>query len=321
MKDDIKWDEIKTFEDYKQAKSKINSAGSELHNLTQELKKAKPEDKKNIGIKIGKLKSYYDNKFTEVEKRLKREKIQSKIDSEFIDISKPVSSFGSLHPITIVENKLRDWLNQNGYFEAYGGEIVTDEYNFDKLNIPKDHPARAMHDSLYINKNLLLRTHNTGVTMSELAKHSFTDVNTYAIGKVYRNDEDDVTHTHQFTQLDFICVGENIGFSNLIWTIKSMMSYLFEEELEIRLRPSYFPFTEPSAEIDILYRGEWVEVLGAGMIHPNVLNMAGYDDKRYSGFAAGLGLERLVMIKYNIKDIRELYKNDLRGLAQFSYEK
>lgn len=321
MKDDIKWDEIKTFEDYKQAKSKINSAGSELHNLTQELKKAKPEDKKNIGIKIGKLKSYYDNKFTEVEKRLKREKIQSKIDSEFIDISKPVSSFGSLHPITIVENKLRDWLNQNGYFEAYGGEIVTDEYNFDKLNIPKDHPARAMHDSLYINKNLLLRTHNTGVTMSELAKHSFTDVNTYAIGKVYRNDEDDATHTHQFTQLDFICVGENIGFSNLIWTIKSMMSYLFEEELEIRLRPSYFPFTEPSAEIDILYRGEWVEVLGAGMIHPNVLNMAGYDDKRYSGFAAGLGLERLVMIKYNIKDIRELYKNDLRGLAQFSYEK
>ncbi|ADN68726.1 phenylalanine--tRNA ligase subunit alpha [Mycoplasmopsis fermentans] len=317
---DIKWEEIKTFEDLKLAKSKVYSKDSEIVQLQTKIRTASPEEKKEIGQKIATLRNFYEEKFKEIEFKIEADKIKKIIESQYVDVTKPVDNPGSLHPITIVENRLRDWFIQNGYFESNESEIVSDVYNFQKLNIPEDHPARAMHDSLYLNPTTLLRTHNTGISALELERNVNKEMNNFAIGKVYRNDEDDATHSHQFTQLDFVSVGKSVSFNNLIWTLKSLLSYVFEEEVELRLRPSYFPFTEPSVEVDVYYKNGWIEVLGAGMLHPNVMELAGYDSKEFNGFAAGIGIERLTMIKYNIKDVREFYKNDLRTLNQFNYE-
>ncbi|TQC54131.1 phenylalanine--tRNA ligase subunit alpha [Mycoplasmopsis mucosicanis] len=312
----IDFENIKNLEELKIAKNKIYSKEGEIFELQKQLKSAPVEQKKLIGAQINELKTLYENKFKEVEDRIENQRIQDLVNKSFIDIAKPTLFPGSLHPITIVENRLRDWFIQNGYFESSEGEIVTDYYNFEKLNIPNDHPARAMHDSLYLNPTTLLRTHNTGISALELERNANQTLNNFAIGKVYRNDEDDATHSHQFTQLDFVSVG-NVSFSNLIWTLKSLLSYVFEEEVELRLRPSFFPFTEPSVEVDIFYKGRWIEVLGAGMLHPNVMKLAGYDNKKFNAFAAGVGIERLAMIKYGIKDIREFYTNDFRTLQQF----
>ncbi|QBF34992.1 phenylalanine--tRNA ligase subunit alpha [Mycoplasmopsis phocirhinis] len=313
----INFEQINSYEELKIARSKIYSKDGEIFKLQAQLKSAPVEQKKIIGQQINELKTYYENEFKLVEKRLEELKIQNLVNSSYIDVSEPLFWSATLHPITIVENRLRDWFIQNGYFESSAGEIVSDYYNFEKLNIPKDHPARAMQDSLYLNPTTLLRTHNTGISALELEKNANQTMNNFAIGKVYRNDEDDATHSHQFTQLDFVSVG-NVSFANLIWTLKSLLSYVFEQQVELRLRPSFFPFTEPSVEVDIFYKGRWIEVLGAGMLHPNVMSLAGYDTKKFNAFAAGIGIERLAMIKYEIKDIREFYNNDLRTLKQFN---
>lgn len=316
----LKLEDINTLEDLKVYKNKVYSEVGEIFELQNQIKTCEPSMKKEIGMKLSKLRNEYEEFFKLAEERVKEISISKKIQNEFIDVTKPTHKVGSLHPITIVENRLKEWFNQHGYFQSEAGEIVSDLYNFERLNIPQDHPARAMHDSLYINSTTLLRTHNTGITAVELERFANKEFSTYAIGKVYRNDEDDATHSHQFTQVDFVSVGK-VSFPNLIWTLKSLLSYVFEEELEIRLRPSYFPFTEPSVEVDIFYKNRWIEVLGAGMLHPNVLSAAGYTDKNLNGFAAGVGIERITMIKYGISDIRDLYKNDLRILEQFNNER
>ncbi|AIA29633.1 phenylalanyl-tRNA synthetase subunit alpha [Mycoplasmopsis californica] len=316
----INLEQINTFEELKLAKNKVYGKDGEIAKLQNELKNAPSTEKKLIGQKINELKQQYEQLFAQAEKHIEELRISRQISSEYVDVTTPVNKPGSLHPLTIICDRLRDWFTQNGYFESKAGEIVSDYYNFEKLNMPSDHPARAMHDSLYLNPTTLLRTHNTGISALELEKNANKPLNNFAIGKVYRNDEDDATHSHQFMQLDFVSVGQ-VSFPNLIWTLKSLLSYVFEEELELRLRPSFFPFTEPSVEVDIFYKGRWIEVLGAGMLHPNVMKLAGYNSKKYNGFAAGMGIERLAMIKYGIKDIREFYNNDLRTLKQFNAEK
>ncbi|WP_406615989.1 phenylalanine--tRNA ligase subunit alpha [Mycoplasmopsis hyopharyngis] len=318
--EEINFNEIKNFEDLKLAKNKVYSQNGILSIHYENIKKAPADQKKELGKKVYELKMFYDEKFKEIEEQINQKIYEEKINNEFIDVTKDQFFAASLHPITLVEERIRDWFIQNGFFESEAGEITTDELNFEKLNIPKDHPARAMQDSLYINKSLLLRTHNTGISAEVLAQNPNQIINNFAIGSVYRNDEDDATHSHQFRQVDIVSVGQ-VSFGNLIWTLKSLLSYIFEEEIKIRLRPSYFPFTEPSVEVDMFYKNKWMEVLGAGMIHKNVLEAAGFDTNKFNGFAAGLGIERLVMIKYNISDIRELYKNDLRFLYQFKNEK
>ncbi|KKB26640.1 Phenylalanyl-tRNA synthetase alpha chain [Mycoplasmopsis meleagridis] len=316
----IEWDKINTLEDLKKAKNKIYSKDGELFKLKQEIKNSSIERKKIIGQKLSELNEKYEKLIKLAEENIEIKRIENLINKEKLDVSFPVNRAGSLHPITIIENRLRDWFMQNSYFEAKAGELEWDRFNFERLNIQKDHPARDMQDSLYVDDELLLRTHNTGISALILDKNKNKEINTFSIGKVYRNDEDDLTHSHQFTQLDFVSVGK-VSFPNLIWTLKSLLSYVFETEIELRLRPSYFPFTEPSVEVDIYYNNRWIEVLGAGMLHPNVLKMAGYDTNIFNGFAAGIGLERLAMIKYGIKDIREFYRNDLRTLNQFKNEK
>ncbi|MFV8475018.1 phenylalanine--tRNA ligase subunit alpha [Mycoplasma sp. Z663] len=317
---ELKLETINTLEDLKQAKAKAFGATGEIAQLQNELKAAPVEMKKELGAKINQLKTAYNNFFEQAENRIKELEIQAKVNSEFIDVTAPLSKPASLHPITIVENRLKEWFYQHGYYQQEEGEIVTDLFNFERLNIPSDHPARAMHDSLYFNPTTLLRTHNTGITAKVLAENPNKIFSTFAIGKVYRNDEDDATHSHQFTQVDIVSVGKEISFGNLIWTLKDLLSYVLEEQVEIRLRPSYFPFTEPSVEVDVLYKGRWIEILGAGMLHPNVLAMAGFDPE-FNGLAAGLGIERITMIKYGFNDIRDLYRNDLRIMEQFRHER
>lgn len=316
---EFKLKDFKTLEDLKKAKNLIYGNEGEMALLTTKLKSAPKEEKKIIGQEITKLKNKYQAFFEEAESQIKQLEVRAKLESEFVDVTEPIASQGALNPISIIENRLRDWFYQHGYYEQQSGEIVSDLYNFERLNIPADHPARAMHDSLYLNATTLLRTHNTGITAMVLEENANKEVSTFAIGKVYRNDEDDATHSHQFTQVDFVSVGQ-VSFPNLIWTLKSLLSYVLEEEVEIRLRPSYFPFTEPSVEVDVFYKGRWIEILGAGMLHPNVLSMAGFTEQ-YNGFAAGIGIERITMIKYGFTDIRDLYRNDLRVMEQFKYER
>ncbi|UUM19609.1 MULTISPECIES: phenylalanine--tRNA ligase subunit alpha [unclassified Mycoplasma] len=317
----MKWtlDQIKTLEDLKKSKNQVYGSQGEIFQLQQKLKNAPAEQKKFIGQEINALKKEYETFFAQAESKIQDLQIQQRLENEFVDVTIPLKSKGSLNPITIIENRLKDWFYGHGYYEQKAGEIVSDLYNFERLNIPQDHPARAMHDSLYINATTLLRTHNTGVTASVLEQNANKEVSTFAIGKVYRNDEDDATHSHQFTQIDFVSVGQ-VSFPNLIWTLKDMLSYVLEEQVQIRLRPSYFPFTEPSVEVDVFYKNKWIEILGAGMLHPNVLKMAGFNSD-FTGFAAGIGVERITMIKYGFTDIRDLYKNDLRIMEQFKYER
>lgn len=308
-------DHIKTMEELKLAKAKFYGPDSEMKQLQAKIRTASNEEKGLIGKQITELKNNAEAAFAAKAKEIEQKIIEEKLASEWEDVTSPVNQSSSLHPLTLVSNRFRDWFNQNGYYETVGSEIESDEYNFERLNIGKEHPARDMQDSLYLKENELLRTHNTGFSARELENNVNQAFSQFTIGRVYRNDEDDQTHSHQFMQADLVSVG-HYSFPNLIWTLKSLISYVLEEEVEIRLRPSFFPFTEPSVEVDIFYKERWIEVLGAGMLNDKVLKAAGYTNDM-NGFAAGIGIERIAMIKYGINDIREFYRNDLRFLNQF----
>ena len=310
---------INNLEELKIAMSKFYADGGEMKELQMKIRNASPEEKQELGKKISLLKEKAEEAFSSKAIEIENNAIDERIKMEWIDVTYPIQKKGGLHPLTLVSNRFREWLNQNGYFESKGSEIETDEYNFERLNISKDHPARDMQDSLYINESHLLRTHNTGFTARELEKNINKSFSHYTIGKVYRNDEDDQTHSHQFMQLDLVSVG-HVSFPNLIWTLKELMSYVLESEVDIRMRPSFFPFTEPSVEVDIKYNGKWIEVLGAGILNKAVLSSAGYTNDM-NAMASGIGIERIAMIKYGINDIREFYTNDMRFVSQFKEAK
>ena len=317
MNNDSLFDDVNTFEELKLAKSKYFSSNGILSKLKLELKNSKTsKEKKDLGIKINLLINQINNSFQKRWNTLLENEINNKIENEWIDVTKSKHLIKpSLHILTKISNRIRKWFLMHNYLENDAIEITNDKSNFEMLNIPKNHPSRDMHDSLYINNKLLLRTHNTGATFDSIKKANGNDISTFTIGKVYRNDDDDLTHSHQFMQCDFMSIG-NESMSSLISTIKSLLSYIFEKKLEIRIRPSYFPFTEPSIEVDIFYNDKWIEVLGAGILHPNVMENANYSKEKV-GIAGGIGIERIAMIKYGINNIREFYKNDLRFLKQF----
>lgn len=307
---------IENLEDLKLAKNQFFGKDSFLAKLQLQLKTASPEEKRELGKQISELKNKAEIFFNQAAKKIEEAQIEAKISNEWLDIHSFSNTLQSgLHPLSLIENKLRFWLISHGYYEVQASEIETDEYNFERLNIAKNHPARQMQDSLYFNKNLLLRTHNTGVSARELEKNQNQPFAQFTIGKVFRNDEEDRTHSHQFRQLDLVAVG-NLSLTDLMGTIQSLLDYVFEEKMQTRFRPSFFPFTEPSLEVDIFYNNQWIEILGCGMMHPKVLKMAGYTNEMQA-IAAGIGIERLAMIKFGITDIREFYKNDLRFLKQF----
>lgn len=224
---------------------------------------------------------------------------------------------GSYHPINKMKNFLVEILQSRGFKYMDGPEIETEDYNFDMLNIKKNHPARQMHDTFYVNKiSNVLRTHTSPVQIRGLI-NSKPPIAIVSAGKVYRKD-DDSTHLPMFHQVEGICVGENINFSNLKDLIYQIIFEVFGEETKIRFRPSYFPFTEPSAEVDILSEsGKWLEILGCGLVNPIVLENCNIDSSRYSGLAFGLGIERIAMLKHDVSDIREFYKSNLDFLSQF----
>ena len=224
---------------------------------------------------------------------------------------------GTLHPINQTKNYLLDLLEQIGFVQVHGPEIETEEFNFDMLNIKKSHPARQMHDTFYVeNKTHVLRTHTSPVQIRSMLKNKPPMAFTSA-GKVYRKD-DDATHLPMFHQVEGIYIDKNITFANLKSLIHTMLHSIFGENTKIRFRPSYFPFTEPSAEVDILSEnGKWLEILGCGIVNPKVLENCELDSEKYSGLAFGLGVERIAMLKYGVNDIRDFYKSNLDFLGQF----
>ena len=267
------------------------------------------------------------------QQKLEEAEINEKLASEKIDITLPGRPIkvGNHHALTKIIEEVEDLFIGMGYTVAEGPEVETDYYNFEALNLPKGHPARDMQDSFYITEEILLRTHTSPMQARTMEmKRGKGPVKIICPGKVYRRDNDDATHSHQFMQIEGLVVDENIRMSDLKGTLDVFAKKMFGEDREIRLRPSFFPFTEPSVEVDIsckicggkgcnICKGTgWIEVLGAGMVHPNVLEMAGFDSKKYTGFAFGMGAERIAMLKYGVDDIRHYYTNDIRFLKQFS---
>lgn len=259
--------------------------------------------------------------------------LNARLEKEKIDITlegfKP--NLGNIHPLTLVQQEIEDLFIGLGYSVEEGPEVELDLYNFERANIPKDHPARDMQDTFYIDAERLLRTHTTAIQMRVLEKSApKLPVKVICPGKVYRRDDDDATHSHQFTQIEGLVVGENIKLSDLKGTLEFVAKKMFGDKRTIRFRPSYFQFTEPSVEVDVschMCGGKgcptckgtgWIEILGAGMVHPNVLTMAGYDATKCSGFAFGIGAERVAMLKYGIDDIRHFYTNDIRFIKTFT---
>lgn len=257
--------------------------------------------------------------------------IQQQLENESIDVTlpgRPVKT-GNHHPLTRVVEEIEDLFISMGYQIAEGPEVEKDYYNFEALNLPKGHPARDMQDSFYISEDVLLRTHTSPVQARTMEAKGGEPIKIICPGKVYRRDSDDATHSHQFTQIEGLVIGENIRMSDLKGTLSVFAKKMFGDDREIRLRPSFFPFTEPSVEMDIscfkcggkgcnvCKKTGWLEILGAGMVHPNVLEMAGYDSKRMTGFAFGMGPERIAMLKYGVEDIRHFYTNDVRFVSQF----
>ncbi|MEZ6992013.1 MULTISPECIES: phenylalanine--tRNA ligase subunit alpha [unclassified Aeromonas] len=244
--------------------------------------------------------------------------LNQKLAAETIDVSLPGRRIenGGLHPVTRTIERIERLFGEMGFKVARGPEIEDGFHNFDALNIPAHHPARTDHDTFYFNPDLMLRTHTSGVQIRTM-EHQQPPIRIIAPGRVYRNDYD-MTHTPMFHQVEGLLVDEHASFTELKGILHDFLRNYFEEDLTIRFRPSYFPFTEPSAEVDVMGKnGKWLEVLGCGIVHPNVLRSVGIDPEKYSGFAFGMGVERLTMLRYGVNDLRAFFENDLRFLKQF----
>lgn len=290
------------------------------------------EEKKEFGKSLNELKTEVNHLFENVKTRLEEEELNQKLKSEKIDITLPSTKInvGSTHPITKIIDEVEELFLSMGYDVVEGPEVEDDLYNFEKLNLPKGHPARDSQDSFYITAEKLLRTQTSPVQARTMeANQEKGPIRMICPGKTYRRDNDDATHSHQFTQIEGLVVDQNISLADLKGTLEIFAKKMFGEDRTIRFRPSFFPFTEPSIEVDVtcfkcggvgcpLCKGTgWIEILGSGMVHPNVLRDCGYDPEKYTGFAFGIGPERVAMLKYGINDIRNFYTNDLRFLSVF----
>ncbi len=303
----------------------------QLTQLLRGMSNLSAEERPVFGKEVNRVKDHLEEVFKKKTTELADKEKQEKLDAESIDVSLPgrEMALGSLHPLTKVRTEVEEVFLGLGFQIVEGPEVELDYYNFEALNFPKDHPARDMQDTFFIDDQVLLRTHTSPVqvrTFEKLAPQ--VPVRIIAPGKVYRED-DDATHSPMFNQVEGFAVDTNITFGDLKGVLHTFLQQLFGRTTKMRFRPSYFPFTEPSAEVDIScvicaqkgcrvcsYTG-WLEILGAGMIHPNVLKVSGYNSEKVSGFAFGMGVERIAMLKYGIDNIRLFFDNDLRFLNQF----
>ncbi|NGP45000.1 phenylalanine--tRNA ligase subunit alpha [Bacillaceae bacterium SIJ1] len=295
--------------------------------------KLSAEERPVIGQVANEVRSAIQIAIDEKQESLQAEEMQRKLEQETLDVTLPgmPQQVGHPHPLTLVIEEIEDFFLSMGYTIAEGPEVESDYYNFEALNMPPDHPARDTQDSFYITEEFLLRTQTSPVQPRSMEKQNGKGpLKIICPGKVYRRDTDDATHSHQFMQIEGMVIDRGIQMSDLKGTLERFAKEMFGEERDIRLRPSYFPFTEPSVEVDIscsICQGEgcsvckktgWIEILGAGMVHPNVLKMAGFDPEEYSGFAFGMGPDRVAMLRYGIEDIRHFYTNDIRFIQQFN---
>jgi phenylalanyl-tRNA synthetase alpha chain len=302
----------------------------EITALLKSLGAMEPEARKNAGAKINEAKEALTKLLDERRAALESQKLAAQLASEKVDVTLPGrgQTIGGLHPVTRVRRRIEQIFRNAGFTVADGPEIEDDWHNFEALNIPANHPARAMHDTFYFGDGRLLRTHTSPVQVRVMQSQQ-PPVRVICPGRVYRNDSD-MTHTPMFHQVEGLVVDEGVTFANLKACLHEFMQALFEKDVKMRLRPSYFPFTEPSAEVDIscvacggsgcrvCKNTGWVEVAGCGVVHPNVLRAVNIDPERYTGYAFGMGIDRLTMLRYNVTDIRMYFENDLRFLKQFA---
>ena len=303
----------------------------ELTSILRGMGELSPEERPKMGALVNSAKQEVENEIQEKEKELAKKELQERLEKEEIDITLPSQKIrrGSKHPLNRVIEEVEDLFVSMGYDVVSGPELETDEYCFERLNLPKGHPARDMQDSFYITPEYLLRTQTSAVqARTMMANEKKTPIRVIVPGKTFRR-EDDATHSHQFNQVEGLVIDKNISLADLKGTLEVFMKKMLGQNTELRFRPSYFPFTEPSYEVDVTCfkcggkgcnlckQTGWIELLGSGIVHPNVLRMNGYDPDKYSGFAFGVGLDRLAMFKYGITDIRLLYQNDIRFLKQF----
>ncbi|MHA7878543.1 MAG: phenylalanine--tRNA ligase subunit alpha [Saccharospirillum sp.] len=289
-----------------------------------------PQDRPAAGARINEVKTAVSDAINARKARLAEESLAAQLASERIDVTQPGrrQSNGGLHPITQTLRRMDEFFTNIGYDVAEGPEIEDDYHNFEALNIPSHHPARAMHDTFYFDANTLLRTHTSPVQVRTM-EHQQPPIRVICPGRVYRCDSD-LTHTPMFHQMEGLYIDKEVSFADLKGTVEEFLRVFFEKELAVRFRPSYFPFTEPSAEVDIacvMCGGDgcrvcshtgWLEVMGCGMVHPNVLEASKVDATKYLGFAFGMGVERLAMLRYGVNDLRLFFENDLRFLRQFN---
>lgn len=305
----------------------------QLTEILKDMRDLSPEERPTIGAIANEFRDRLGALIEEKKVKIEAQELKTALAKEKIDVTLPGQSKkrGTRHILTQTQEEIEDIFLGMGYQIVDGYEVETDHYNFERMNLPKNHPARDMQDTFYITEELLLRTHTSPMQARTLDAHDFKHggLRMIAPGRVYRRDTDDATHSHQFHQIEGLVVDKGISMSDLKGTLEVVIQKMFGEQRKIRLRPSYFPFTEPSVEVDVscfkcggkgcnvCKQTGWIEILGAGMVHPNVLEMSGIDSKKYSGFAFGVGIERVAMLRYGINDIRGFYQGDVRFGEQF----
>ena len=299
-------------------KSKFLGKSGPITEAMKSLASLSPEEKPKKGAEINQVKKQIEALLETRKEEISNLELNEKLEKEKIDVTLPSrpKMKGSLHPVMNTIDEISTIFHGIGFDVADGPEIEDDFHNFTALNIPESHPARAMHDTFYVNKEYVLRTHTSPVQIRYMENNT-PPIQIISPGRVYRVDSD-ATHSPMFHQVEGLVINEDVNFANLKGVVQSFLQSFFEDEnLTIRFRPSYFPFTEPSAEIDMSWNDGWLEIGGCGMVHPNVLKHVNIDSEMYQGFAFGLGVERLTMLKYGINDLRHFFNHDLRFLEQF----
>ena len=323
-------DEARTSEALNEIRVAVLGKKGELKDLMKGLKDVAPEDRPRIGQMVNEARDLIEARMEEVKARLEKEKMMHDLENEKIDVTLPAkkADVGHRHPNQVALEEVERIFVGMGYEVVEGPEVEYDEYNFTKLNIPADHPAKDEQDTFYINKDIVLRT-QTSPVQARVMESGKLPIRMIAPGRVFRSDEVDATHSPSFHQIEGLVVDKNITFADLKGTLEEFAREIFGPETKTKFRPHHFPFTEPSAEMDVscfkcggkgcrFCKGEgWIEILGCGMVHPHVFEMCGIDPNEYTGFAFGVGLERIALLKYEIDDMRLLYENDIRFLKQF----
>jgi phenylalanyl-tRNA synthetase alpha chain len=302
-----------------QVKARYLGKEGSLTVLLKGLGKLSAEERPAAGARINQVKQAIEASLQQRRDALQQNKLAQKLAAESLDVTLPGRglSTGGLHPVTRTLERIEQLFHSLGFATASGPEIESDFYNFTALNIPENHPARAMHDTFYIDPQHVLRTHTSPVQVRYMETHQ-PPLKIISPGRVYRVDSD-ATHSPMFHQVEGLWVDENVSFANLKGVVQDFLQRFFEQDdLQVRFRPSFFPFTEPSAEMDMSWNGGWLEIGGCGMVHPNVLKHVNIDSEKYLGFAFGLGVERLAMLRYGVNDLRQFYESDLRFLKQFN---